>query len=107
MAANAALFEVAKLIRQDEALSYEVIVTPSAQLMASLRANPAPAATTAVAAIDGYLSIYGHMGYSMDFVEPPQIEDPSGLLTTLKNMVGQADCKFTSNLPFLWFMGPF
>ena len=38
----------------------------------------------------GTASADGHMGYSMDFVEPPQIEDPSGLFTTLKNMVGQA-----------------
>ena len=55
MAANADLFEVAKVIRQDEALAYEVIVTPSAQLMDALRANPA--ATAAVAAIDGYLAV--------------------------------------------------
>ena len=44
-----------------------------------------------MAALDRYLSVYGHMGYSMDFVEPPQVEEPSGLLTTLKNMVGQED----------------
>ena len=55
MAANADLFEVAKVIRQDEALAYEVIVTPSAQLMGALRANPA--ATAAVAAIDEYLAV--------------------------------------------------
>lgn len=60
MAANADLFEVAKVIRADKALSYEVIVTPSAQLMDSLRANPAAAA--ACQAIDDYLAVYGHMG---------------------------------------------
>jgi hypothetical protein len=57
--------------------------------MDALRANPG--ATDVLAAIDHYLSIYGHMGYTLDFVEPPQVEDPAGLFTTLRNMVGQAD----------------
>ena len=37
--------------------------------------------------IDAYLKTYGHQGYSMDFVEPTQIEDPSALFATLKGMV--------------------
>jgi pyruvate,water dikinase len=40
-----------------------------------------------VAAIDSYLAAYGHQGYSMDFIEPTQVEDPSALFATLKGMV--------------------
>ena len=31
-----------------------------------------------------YLHTYGHQGYSLDFVEPTQIEDPSALFTALQ-----------------------
>ena len=37
--------------------------------------------------IQQYLTDYGHQGYSLDFVEPTQREDPSALFTTLKAMV--------------------
>ena len=63
MTANRDLFEIAKLVRLDEELTYTVIVTPSRFLMAALRANPDAGAV--VAAIDQYLRTYGHQGYSM------------------------------------------
>jgi hypothetical protein len=90
MSANRDLFEIAKLIRSSPRdLSFDVIVTPPKFLMDALRANPA--AVVVVAAIDGFLDMYGHQGYSMDFVEPTQSEDPSGLFATLKNMVGDPE----------------
>jgi phosphohistidine swiveling domain-containing protein len=46
-----------------------------------------PNARPAVDAINEYLGIYGHLGYSLDFAEPLPLEDPSGLLATLKTMV--------------------
>ena len=89
MTANRDLFEIAKLVRLDEELAYTVIVTPSRFLMAALRANPDAGAV--VAAIGAYLGTYGHQGYSMDFVEPTQVEDPSALFATLKAMVADSD----------------
>ncbi len=50
-----------------------------------------PAAGEVVAAIDQYLPTYGHQGYSLDFVEPTQAEDPAGPFATLKAMVGDQD----------------
>ena len=86
MQGNADLFEIAKLVRSRDALAYLVIVTPAKFLMNTLREHPD--AGEVVAAIDRYLSAYGHQGYSPDFVEPTQAEDPAGLFATLKAMVG-------------------
>jgi len=44
-----------------------------------------------VKAIEEYLKVYGHLGYSLDFVESLPIEDTSGLLATLKTMVTAKD----------------
>lgn len=85
MQANADLFELSKVIRAHTELYELVIVTPSNRLMAKLQKHPE--AQPAVKAIDAYLEKYGHQGYSLDFIEPPQIEDPSGLFATLKSMV--------------------
>ncbi len=90
MQANADLFEIAKLVRASDELSYLVIVTPGKFLMPTLREHPD--AGEVVAAIDQYLATYGHQGYSLDFVEPTQAEDPSGLLATLKAMVADKGC---------------
>jgi phosphohistidine swiveling domain-containing protein len=93
MQANADLFEIAKLIRADEDLSYLVTVTPAQFLMQALRERARDHAGTAavVEGIDRYLNAYGHQGYSMDFVEPTQIEDPSALFATIKAMVQDED----------------
>ena len=42
-------------------------------------------------AIENYLATYGHQGYSMDFIEPTQVEDPSALFASLKAMVQDKD----------------
>ena len=89
MQSNKDLFEIAKVIRASEALSYLVIVTPSKFLMQALRDEPEAAGV--VASIDEYLAAYGHQGYSMDFVEPTQVEDPSALFATLKVMASDTD----------------
>jgi len=85
MQANADLFEIAKLVRANDDLSYTVLVVPSRFLMQALRNHQKGGEV--VAALDGYLRSYGHQGYSMDFIEPTQVEDPSALFATLKGMV--------------------
>ena len=85
MQANADLFAIAKLVRASEQLSYLVLSIPSQFLLSALRNKSA--AVDVVAAIDSYLAAYGHQGYSMDFIEPTQVEDPSALFATLKGMV--------------------
>ena len=89
MQGNADLFEIAKRVRAHDELSYLVLVTPGKFLMDELREHPD--AGEIVAALAQYLATYGHQGYSFDFVEPTQTEDPSGLLATLKAMVGDKD----------------
>ena len=89
MQANADLFEIAKIVRASSELSHTVIVTPSKFLMESLREHPEGGPV--LMAIDAYFEKYGHQGYSLDFIEPVQEEDPSALLTTLKTMVQDAD----------------
>ena len=85
MDANAHLFEISQLVRKDPDLIYIVLVTPSPFLMDKLRSHPAAKEVTK--AIDDYLQLYGHQGYSMDFIAPTQIEEPSALFATLKGMV--------------------
>ncbi len=89
MRANADLFEIAKIVRASAELSYLVIVTPPKFLMRALREHPEGAPV--LEAIDAYFEVYGHQGYSLDFIEPTQEEDPSALLATLKTMVQDAD----------------
>ena len=93
MQANRDLFEIAKRVRAHEELTYLVIVTPAQFLMDLLRERAHEDAEVAavVAGIDEYLDTYGHQGYSMDFVEPTQAEDPSALFATIKAMVGDPD----------------
>ena len=89
MQANADLFEIAKKIRANAELAYVVIVTPAKFLMAALEERDD--ASEVLADIHAYLGAYGHQGYSMDFVEPTQVEDPSALFASLKPMVQDPD----------------
>ena len=89
MEANAHLFRIAKQIREDDAVAELVIITPPKRLMQALEQHPAGGPV--VEAINEYLGIYGHLGYSLDFAEPLPLEDPSGLLATLKTMVANKD----------------
>lgn len=89
MQSNADLFKIAQLIRANEELSHLLIVTPGKFMMDELRDHPQAGAI--VKAIDDFLAAYGHQGYSMDFVEPTQLEDPSGVFVTLRGMVTNKD----------------
>ncbi len=89
MQANEDLFEIAKVLRADEALKLLVLATPAHRLMGELQARSDT--KQILNDIDTYLQEYGHQGYSLDFCEPTQQEDPSALFVTLKNMVRRED----------------
>jgi phosphoenolpyruvate synthase/pyruvate phosphate dikinase len=89
MEANEHLFEIARQIRSNDVIARLVIITPAKRLMKALTEHSK--ATAIVRAIDEYLAIYGHLGYSLDFAEPLPLEDPSGLLATIKSMVANKD----------------
>ena len=85
MEANEHLHRISKMIRANGDLYELVVVTPAKRLMKALKSHPD--AGPVLGAIAEYLSIYGHMGYTLDFVEPPMVEEPAPLFTTLKTMV--------------------
>lgn len=85
MEANEHLHRISKMIQANEGLYELVVATPAKRLMKILKGHPDAGPT--LDAIAEYLSIYGHMGYTLDFVEPPMVEDPAPLFTTLKTMV--------------------
>ena len=89
MQANDDMFEIATLIKASPGLYELVIATPPRRLMSVLRQRND--AGEVLQAIDSYLATYGHQGYSLDFVEPTQQEDPSAMFVTLKNMVQRSD----------------
>ena len=89
MQANADLFKIAEEIRHNDELAFAVQVTPVKLLLDTLKRRNDSGDVLRL--IDEYLLQFGHQGYSMDFVEPTQAEDPSALVTTLKAMVGDAD----------------
>ena len=89
MEANDAIYEVARRIRADDALWELVMTTPAPRLMDALEEHPASG--PALEAIHDYLSTFGHQGYTLDFVEPPQCEDPTPFFATLKTMVANRD----------------
>ena len=89
MEANDHLFRISKLVRANKALYELVVTTPTKRLMSTLQDHPDGGPV--VEAINEYLSIYGHLGYSLDFIEPLPIENPASLLATLKTMASNRD----------------
>jgi rifampicin phosphotransferase len=89
MQANDALYEIAKVIRAQDDLTLLILATPAHRLMGELEARSDT--KQILKDIDAYLQEYGHQGYSLDFCEPTQQEDPSALFVTLKNMVRRKD----------------
>jgi pyruvate,water dikinase len=87
--ANEHMYKIAKQIQADKELYELMVTTPPKQMMNALKNHPN--SHQVVKAIEEYLEIYGHLGYSLDFVEPLPIEDPSGLLSTLKTMITAKD----------------
>jgi len=87
--ANEHMYKIAKQIQEEEELYELVVTTPPKQLMKALQNHPVSGPI--IKAVEEYLEIYGHLGYSLDFVEPLPSEDPSVLLSTLKTMVTTTD----------------
>jgi pyruvate,water dikinase len=87
--ANEHMYKIAKQIQENNMLYELAVTTPPKQLMDALKNHTDGGPV--VKAIEEYLNIYGHLGYSLDFVEPLPIEDPSGLLSTLKTMITTKD----------------
>ncbi len=85
MQANEDMWEISKRAQANESLYELILTTPAKRLMSALQNHPDGGPV--LAAIKAYLSTYGHQGYSLDFVDPPPIEDPSPLFATLKTMV--------------------
>ena len=79
MQANAALFEIAKEIRNSDDLSFFVQVTPVRFLRDRLKQRNDSGKVNEL--IDAYL----------DFFEPTQVEDPAAMMTTLKAMVADPE----------------
>ena len=89
MQANADLFEIAQEIRKNEVLVKLVQVTPTRFLLDTLKSRNDTKRVLDL--LDVYLTTYGHQGYSLDFVEATQEEDPAAIVTTIKAMVADDD----------------
>jgi phosphohistidine swiveling domain-containing protein len=89
MQANEQLCRISRLIQANDSLRELTLVTPGIRLMGALQGHPD--ARPVLAGINAYLETYGHQGYSLDFVEPPPIEEPSPVFATLKSMVADPD----------------
>lgn len=89
MQANEDLYGICKLVRANDSLFETVVTTPASRLKGVLTAHPD--AAPILAALDEYLVLYGHQGFNLDFGETTQIEDPTPLFVTLKNMVSRPD----------------
>ena len=89
MLANAAMYNISTRIQAKDSLWELVVATPAARLMDALEQHPDSAPVRK--AIVEYLDTYGHQGYTLDFVEPPQREDPTPFFATLKTMAADRD----------------
>ena len=87
--ANEHMYKITKQIQKNQELYKLVVTTLPKKLMNALQNHPD--GDPIVKAIEEYLEIYGHLGYSLDFVEPLPSEDSSMLLSTLKTMVTAKD----------------
>ena len=89
MQAQMDIWEMAKLIKEDDALFEVVSATAAPKLLEALRNHPAGGPV--VKAIDRYNKTYGHQIYSLDFVEPTASEDPIPVMVALKSQVLDKD----------------
>lgn len=83
--ANEDLWNLAQRIRENEALYELTVLTPPARLMDALQEHDAGGPV--LEALTAYLRTNGHTVYNIDYVVPTMIEEPDGLLATLKSMV--------------------
>ncbi len=89
MLANEAMFGISRLIQANNSLWEMVVTTPAARVLSELERHPDSAKV--LAAVGAYMDDYGHQGYTLDFVEPPQKEDPTPFFATLKTMVADRE----------------
>ena len=89
MLANEAMYNISTRIQANDSLWELVVATPAARLVDALEQHPDSGPVRK--GIDEYLDAYGHQGYTLDFVEPPQMEDPTPFFATLKTMVTDRD----------------
>jgi len=83
--AHVALAQIAGQVRENGRQRELVLITPVERLLETLRGDPD--GEPLAGALGGYLDTYGHQAYTLDFVEPTQIETPSAVLSSLKSMV--------------------
>lgn len=85
-----ALFDLAAWCREREALAAHLTNSPTAQLVAQLDQDEAPAGVPASdwreweSRFRDYLERYGYSIYDMDFAKPLPMDEPAPLLETLK-----------------------
>lgn len=85
MQANSDLFEIAMRVRKDEDLRHVILTTPSKFLLDALqRRNDSQ---ELLEDFQRFLNTYGHQGYSLDFIEPTQMEEPAALFATFRAMI--------------------
>ncbi len=89
MEANEDLCAISKRIQANESLRELTLITPNTRLIEELKKHPD--AAPIMNDIRAYLETYGHQGYSLDFVEPPPVDEPSPVMATLQTMVGDPD----------------
>ena len=89
MQANDAMYEISKLIQNNDSLWELVVVTPAARVLNELKKHPD--STQVLKAINAFMDEYGHQGYTLDFVEPSQSEDPTPFFANLKTMVADRE----------------
>ena len=89
MKANEELCAISKKIQANESLRKLTLMTPNTRLIKELEKHPD--ASPILRDIRSYLETYGHQGYSLDFVEPPPVDEPSPVMATLQTMVGDPD----------------
>lgn len=89
MQANANLFAIAQEIRKKDELVFLMQTTPIRYALGALKGRNDTAHLLEM--IEEYLATYGHQGYSMDFFERTQVEDPAAMMTTLKAMVADPE----------------
>jgi rifampicin phosphotransferase len=82
------LEDLADVIRRSDVLRALVAQAPAETLLPALEARSE--ARGLLLGLREYLERYGHQIYSLDFVEPTQIDDPIPVLVTLKVMAMQA-----------------
>jgi phosphohistidine swiveling domain-containing protein len=87
MASEAALEEVADLVRGSAELRALVAATPPERLREALAESPAGGPV--LEALDAYFEQFGHLIYSLDFAVPTQADNPLPVLLSLRALAAR------------------